>query len=110
MNISIKSLTVACAIAIALLAATRDAGSQQAMTIILSGKYMLTGDSAVVEVMDINCNKRILGPFTLAGNQEIPLFVCRDRSGYAHVATRNVSNNGDWHGSGLLREREPIYP
>ncbi|MDY0748754.1 hypothetical protein SNE35_29920 [Paucibacter sp. R3-3] len=110
MEISTKTLVAAGALALTAFAALQKAGAQQGVTIILSGKYMTTGSTAQVAVMDLNCNKRILGPFTLAGNQGVPINVCGNNAGYANIATRIVSNNGDWHGSSLLHDREAVYP
>jgi hypothetical protein len=84
--------------------------AQQTMTVILSGKYMLSGSSAVIEVMDRNWNDRIIGRWTLMGNQEISIAVHRNNAGYANIATRIVSNSGDWHGSSQLHEGEAVYP
>jgi hypothetical protein len=106
----IKSLLTASALALTSFTAVQYAGAQQAMTIILSGKYMTSGSTALVAVMDINCNKRILGPFTLAGNQEVPVTVCGNNAGSANIATRVVSNNGDWHGASLLHDGDAVYP
>ena len=85
------------------------ASAQSTMTVYLSGKYILSTDTRVIEVIDRNCNRN-LGQFSLGGNQKIALTVCRNDSGYGNIQYRNVTNNGSWVGSSLLSEGEEVSP
>lgn len=99
---ALASIVAACAISLA--------WAQAAMTVQISGKYMISGTAAVIEVMDRNCGNRIAGRWTVQANQAVSISVCRDGAGYANIATRNVTDNGDWHGASLLKEGEVVYP
>ena len=79
------------------------AWGQAVMYVKISGRHM-------VEVMDRNCGDRIIGRFTVVANQAVTVPVCRSNAGYGNIAIRNISNNGRWNGSGLLREGDTVYP
>jgi hypothetical protein len=110
MNHTLRQFFIAVALAFVGATSTSFTWAQASMTIVLSGRHILTGDSAVIEVMDRTCNNRILGRWTLAGNQTIRIMVCRDGAGYGNIATRNVTNNGHWYGASLLHEGDNVYP
>jgi hypothetical protein len=64
----------------------------------------------VIEVMDRNCGDRIIGRFTVLANQAVAVPACRSHAGYANIATRNISNNGGWNGSAMLKQGDTVYP
>ncbi|MDD0841498.1 hypothetical protein [Pseudomonas sp. Gutcm_11s] len=79
------------------------------MTIKLNGKYILSSDTRVIAVKDLNCNQD-LGQFSLSGNQVIPITICKNESGYGNIQYRNITNNGQWVNSSLLSEGDEVSP
>lgn len=110
MNHTLRHFFIIVALAFVGAASISFVWAQAPMTVILSGRHILTGNSAVIEVIDRTCNDRVLGRWTLAGNQTIPIRVCRDGAGYANIATRNVTVNGPWYDTSLLHEGDNVYP
>ncbi len=83
--------------------------AQGTMTVTLSGKFIVSTDTRVIEIFDRNCN-RSLGQFSLRGNANIQLNICKNGAGYGNVQYRNVTNNGSWIGASQLKAGEEISP
>ncbi len=97
-------------LATGLLGSMAIAWAQVTMNILISGRHMVSGTAVVIEVMDRTCGNQILGRWTVQANQNVAISVCRDGAGYANIATRNVTDNSDWHGASQLHEGETVYP
>lgn len=83
--------------------------AQSMMTITLSGKYIPSSSTRVIEIYDVNCDQN-RGTFTLSGNQTISISVCKNDSGYGNIRYRNVTNNGPWVGASLLSDGAEVSP
>lgn len=85
------------------------ASAESTITINLSGKYLMTGDTRVIEIFDLNCNRN-LGQFSLSANQIIPIAICQSSAGYGKIKRRNVTNNDHWIESALLSNGDEVTP
>lgn len=86
------------------------AHAQSKMTIKLSPKYLITGSTRQIEVVDQNCQVN-LGTFSITGGgSAVPVSICKSDAGYGNISYRNLTNNGPWTNSSLLHDGEEVSP
>lgn len=104
----VERILAAALAVVGLVAAT--AHAQSTMTIKLSPKYLMTGSTRVIEVVDVNCDVNKGQISITGGGPSVPISVCKSDAGYGNIRYRNVTNNGPWTNSSLLHDGDEVSP